>query len=127
MDGWVRSIFTANACMLKIAQRRSNKKREEDFACLECVIIQSLFEHNTGTFSPLLGVLTSKSSSPVKTRERTPSSLQLSCNLIEGIFYEMIKITSLTVFNSLVITLINNSIILLHKMSFWHFDFMTRF
>ena len=123
----MRSIFTANACMLKIAQRRSNKKREEDFACLECVIIQSLFEHNTGTFSPLLGVLTSKSSSPVKTRERTPSSLQLSCNLIEGIFYEMIKITSLTVFNSLVITLINNSIILLHKMSFWHFDFMTRF
>ena len=28
-------------CVLKIAQSVSNKKREKDFACLECVIIQS--------------------------------------------------------------------------------------
>ena len=29
-------------CVLKIGLGMSNKKREKDFACLECVIIQSL-------------------------------------------------------------------------------------
>ena len=50
------SIFTANVCVLKIVQRMSNKKREEDFACLECVIIQSVFEHNTSS-APTAGTL----------------------------------------------------------------------
>lgn len=33
-------------CVLKIAQSVSNKKREKDFACLECVIIQSFWAQN---------------------------------------------------------------------------------
>ena len=33
-------------CVLKIGLGMSNKKREKDFACLECVIIQSLWAQN---------------------------------------------------------------------------------
>lgn len=35
-------IGPSGDCVLKIGLGMSNKKREKDFACLECVIIQSL-------------------------------------------------------------------------------------
>ena len=41
-EDWAGCIGASGDCVLKIGLGMSNKKREKDFACLECVIIQSL-------------------------------------------------------------------------------------